>query len=126
MVPILTKFYYYLVKFYILYLITLISLPLQSVAMPHYYGETINALKDGNIPRSKYVFIILLGIWILIQAFSIGISFVDNYIVPKFHSYIRQFFFEIYLHILIVLQIMLLILLLNLNIHYLKILSYLL
>ena len=83
-------------KSYILYLITLISLPLQSVAMPHYYGETINALKDGNIPRSKYVFIILLGIWILIQAFSIGISFVDNYIVPKFHSYIRQFFFEFY------------------------------
>jgi ABC-type multidrug transport system fused ATPase/permease subunit len=63
--------------------------------MPHYYGETINALKDGNIARSKYVFIILLGIWILIQVFSIGISFVDNYIVPKFHSYVRQFFFEL-------------------------------
>ncbi len=82
-------------KSYILYLITLISLPLQSVAMPHYYGETINSLKDGNIPRSKYLFIVLLGIWILIQAFSIGISFVDNYIVPKFHSYVRQFFFEL-------------------------------
>lgn len=82
-------------KSYILYLITLISLPLQSVAMPHYYGETINSLKDGNVSRSKYFFIVLLGIWILIQAFSIGISFVDNYIVPKFHSYVRQFFFEL-------------------------------
>lgn len=82
-------------KSYILYLITLISLPLQSVAMPHYYGETINSLKDGNVVRSKYFFIVLLGIWILIQAFSIGISFVDNYIVPKFHSYVRQFFFEL-------------------------------
>lgn len=82
-------------KSYILYLITLIALPLQSVAMPHYYGETINSLKDGNIPRSKFLFIVLLGIWILIQAFSIGISFVDNYIVPKFHSYVRQFFFEL-------------------------------
>jgi ABC-type multidrug transport system fused ATPase/permease subunit len=68
---------------------------LQSVAMPHYYGETINSLKDGNVARSKYFFIVLLGIWILIQAFSIGISFVDNYIVPKFHSYVRQFFFEL-------------------------------
>jgi len=82
-------------KLYILYLITLISLPLQSVAMPHYYGETINSLKDGNILLSKRFFIILLGIWILIQAFSIGISFVDNYIIPKFHSYVRQFFFEL-------------------------------
>jgi ABC-type multidrug transport system fused ATPase/permease subunit len=82
-------------KLYILYLITLISLPLQSVAMPHYYGEIINSLKDANINRSKYLFGVLLCIWIVIQAFSIGISYVDNYIWPKFHSYIRQFFFSL-------------------------------
>ena len=82
-------------KSYVLYLLTLISLPLQSVAMPHYYGEIINSLKDENLSRSKFLFVVLLGIWILIQAFSIGISFVDNYIIPKFHSYVRQFFFEL-------------------------------
>jgi ABC-type multidrug transport system fused ATPase/permease subunit len=65
------------------------------VAMPHYYGEIINSLKDQNLIRSKSLFIILLGIWIFIQALSIGISFVDNYIVPKFHAYVRQFFFEL-------------------------------
>lgn len=82
-------------KSYILYLVTLISLPLQNVAMPHYYGEVINSLKDKNIERAKHLFTILLGLWILIQAFSIGISFVDNYIWPKFHAYIRQFFFDL-------------------------------
>jgi ATP-binding cassette subfamily B protein len=82
-------------KWYIVYLITFISLPLQSVAMPHYYGEIINSLKDANLVKSKYYFGVLLGIWILIQAFSIGISYVDNYIWPKFHSYIRQFFFNL-------------------------------
>jgi ABC-type bacteriocin/lantibiotic exporter with double-glycine peptidase domain len=82
-------------KSYIFYLITLISLPLQNVAMPHYYGEVINALKDENLAKSKYLFAVLLGIWILIQGFSIGISFVDNYIWPKFHAYIRQFFFDL-------------------------------
>jgi ABC-type multidrug transport system fused ATPase/permease subunit len=82
-------------KSYILYLITLISLPMQSVAMPHYYGKIINALKDENLVESKTLFIILLGIWIVIQGFSIGISFVDNYIWPKFHAYIRQFFFDL-------------------------------
>ena len=82
-------------KLYIMYLITLISLPLQSIAMPHYYGEVINSLKDKNLSKSKYLFGVLLGIWILIQAFSIGISYVDNYIWPKFHSYIRQFFFNL-------------------------------
>ena len=82
-------------KSYIVYLITLISLPLQSVAMPHYYGEVINSLKDANLPRAKYLFMVLLGIWILIQIFSIGISYVDNYIWPKFHAYIRQYFFDL-------------------------------
>ena len=82
-------------QLYILYLVTLISLPLQSIAMPHYYGEVINSLKDNNLVRSKYLFGVLLGIWILIQAFSIGISYVDNYIWPKFHAYIRQFFFDL-------------------------------
>ena len=82
-------------KLYILYLVTLISLPLQSIAMPHYYGEVINSLKDKNLAKSKYLFGVLLGIWVLIQAFSIGISYVDNYIWPKFHAYIRQFFFNL-------------------------------
>jgi ABC-type bacteriocin/lantibiotic exporter with double-glycine peptidase domain len=82
-------------KSYLVYLITLISLPLQNVAMPHYYGEVINSLKDENLAKSKYLFTVLLGIWILIQGFSIGISFVDNYIWPKFHAYIRQFFFDL-------------------------------
>ena len=82
-------------KLYILYLITLISLPLQSIAMPHYYGDVINNLKDRNLAKSKYLFGVLLGIWVLIQAFSIGISYVDNYIWPKFHAYIRQFFFDL-------------------------------
>ena len=35
-------------KWYTVYLITFISLPLQSVAIPHYYGEIINSLKDTN------------------------------------------------------------------------------
>ena len=82
-------------KSYVVYLITLISLPLQSVAMPHYYGEVINALKDENLIKSRTLFMVLLGIWIVIQGFSIGISFVDNYIWPKFHAYIRQFFFDL-------------------------------
>jgi len=82
-------------KLYILYLATFISLPLQNIAMPHYYGEVINSLKDKNIAKSKYLFGVLLGIWVIIQAFSIGISYVDNYIWPKFHAYIRQFFFDL-------------------------------
>ena len=82
-------------KWYTVYLITFISLPLQNIAVPHYYGEVISSLKDANLKKSKYLFAILLGIWCIIQVFHIAISYIDNYICPKFHAYVRQFFFDL-------------------------------
>ena len=82
-------------KLYILYLITLLSLPLQKVAIPHYYGEIISNLKGNNLDKSKHAFCVLLVLWLIIQVLSIGISYVDNYIWPKFHAYVRQFFFDV-------------------------------
>jgi len=82
-------------KWYTVYLITFISLPLQNIAVPHYYGEVISSLKDANLKKSKYLFAILLGIWCIIQVFHIAISYIDNYIWPKFHAYVRQFFFDL-------------------------------
>lgn len=82
-------------QLYILYLLTLISLPLQKVAIPHYYGEIISSLKDNKMDVSKRYFIILLGIWVVIESLGIGISYVDNYIWPKFHAYVRQYFFDV-------------------------------
>ena len=82
-------------KLYSLYLLTLVSLPIQNIGIPHYYGEILSNLKDGNIAISKKYFGILLVIWIIIQILGIGISYVDSYLGPKFHSYIRQYFFEL-------------------------------
>lgn len=82
-------------KLYSLYLSTLVSLPLQNVAVPHYYGEIISSLKDNNIVKSTRFFVILLSIWVIIQVFSIGLSYVDGYIWPRFHAYIRQYFFDL-------------------------------
>lgn len=82
-------------QLYVLYLLTLLSLPLQKVAIPHYYGEIISSLKDKKLDRSKHFFGILLGLWVFIQVLSIGISYVDNYIWPKFHAYVRQYFFDV-------------------------------
>ena len=46
-------------QLYILYLLTLVSLPLQKVAIPHYYGEIISSLKDNKMDLSKKYFTIL-------------------------------------------------------------------
>jgi ABC-type multidrug transport system fused ATPase/permease subunit len=82
-------------KLYILYLFTLLSLPLQQVAIPHYYGQIISNLKGKDMDKSKRAFCILLLLWLIIQILSIGISYVDNYIWPKFHAYVRQYFFDV-------------------------------
>ena len=82
-------------KLYSLYLLTLVSLPIQNIGIPHYYGEILSNLKDGNLAISKKYFGILLVIWVVIQILGIGISYVDSYLGPKFHSYIRQYFFEL-------------------------------
>ena len=86
-------------QLYILYLLTLVSLPLQKVAIPHYYGEIISSLKDNKMDQSKKFFIILLGLWLVIESLGIGISYVDNYIWPKFHAYVRQYFFDVIIDI---------------------------
>jgi ABC-type multidrug transport system fused ATPase/permease subunit len=62
--------------------------------MPHYYGKIINVLKEGNFIDGKRFFLILLGIWIIIQIFNLTSSYLNTYLMPKFQSYIRQYFFN--------------------------------
>lgn len=81
-------------KLYIAYFIVLLSIPLENTAIPHYYGEIINTLKSGDFTKSKTIFAILLGIWIVIQIFNLTSSYLNTYLMPKFQSYIRQYFFN--------------------------------
>lgn len=81
-------------KSYILYFIVLAAIPLNNTVLPHYYGEIINLLKKGDFAAGKVSFIILLGIWILIQIFNLTSSYLNTYLMPKFQSFIRQYFFN--------------------------------
>ena len=81
-------------KLYILYFILLLSIPLESTAIPHYYGEIINILKEGDFVAGKIAFFTLLGIWIIIQVFNLANSYLNTYLMPKFQSFIRQYFFN--------------------------------
>jgi ABC-type multidrug transport system fused ATPase/permease subunit len=81
-------------KLYIIYFILLLSIPLETTAIPHYYGEIINILKKGDFVAGKTAFLTLLGIWIIIQTFNLANSYLNTYLMPKFQSYIRQYFFN--------------------------------
>ena len=81
-------------KLYILYFIFLLSVPLENTSIPHYYGELINVLKTGNFESAKALFLIILGIWSVVQFFSLASSYLNTYLMPKFQSFIRQYFFN--------------------------------
>jgi ABC-type multidrug transport system fused ATPase/permease subunit len=81
-------------KLYILYFIFLLSVPLENTTVPHYYGELINVLKTGNFKKAKTLFLIILGVWSVIQLFSLFSSYLNTYLMPKFQSFIRQYFFN--------------------------------
>ena len=81
-------------KLYIIYFILLLSIPLETTAIPHYYGEIINILKKGDFVAGKVAFMTLLGIWIVIQTFNLANSYLNTYLMPKFQSFIRQYFFN--------------------------------
>ena len=81
-------------KLYILYFIILLSIPLSNTVVPHYYGEIINSLKKGDFVKGKALFLILLSVWIIIQIFNLTNSYLNTYLMPKFQSFIRQYFFN--------------------------------
>jgi ABC-type multidrug transport system fused ATPase/permease subunit len=81
-------------KLYIIYFIILLSIPLSNTVVPHYYGEIINSLKKGDFVKSKALFLILLSVWIIIQIFNLTNSYLNTYLMPKFQSFIRQYFFN--------------------------------
>ena len=80
-------------KLYIIYFILLLSIPLETTAIPHYYGE-YKYTQKGDFVAGKVAFMTLLGIWILIQTFNLANSYLNTYLMPKFQSFIRQYFFN--------------------------------
>jgi ABC-type multidrug transport system fused ATPase/permease subunit len=81
-------------QLYVLYFLTLLSIPLSETSMPHLYGKIISTLKGGKFDKSTKIFFTLIGIWITIQILNLTQSYVNMYIVPKFQSFIRQYFFD--------------------------------
>ena len=85
-------------KFYfIIYLITLVYIPINRLYLPKYYGDLISSLQKKNFDKTKIIFMYLMFGWLCIQILNIVSSYVLLIIIPKFKKYVRQFLFnEIY------------------------------
>ena len=87
---IFSEFFFKHITLHIVYFICNIYIPLEKIALPHYYGKLIDVLKTGDINKIKNVFIYLTLIWILIQVLNIGKSFTNSNIFPEFIGFVRM------------------------------------
>ena len=87
---ILIKFLKKNIHLIILYLLTLIYLPLNKLGMPHIYGKFISKLKESKFDNSMYYFIVLIVFWGVIQGLIILSNYFRTIIFPKLSDFTRQ------------------------------------
>lgn len=74
-------------KYYIFYFLSFISIPINQVVVPHYYGKIIELLKGRNIEKASRFLGKLLVIWILIQTLNYAQALAELNIWPRFYGY---------------------------------------
>ncbi len=83
------EFFHKNIKNIIIYLLLQVYIPLEKIALPHYYGNLISQIQGANFGSIKKYFCLLVLIWILIQGINITKSYVNGNIYPKFLGHIR-------------------------------------
>lgn len=79
---------------YILYVLTFLYIPLNKVALPHFYGKLISIIKKKNMDEIKNIFLMLIFIWSVYQFLNLASSRIGSHLQPKFISYVRKYIIE--------------------------------
>lgn len=77
---------------FILYTLTLVYIPINSIYLPKIYGDLISGLKSKKFKGIQKLFFILICGWLAIQVMNTASSYIMNILMPKFKQYIRKFF----------------------------------
>lgn len=84
-------------KLYVILILLLFGLPLQKIAIPHYYGKIIETIKDGKLDMTKRVFLIMIGLYIITGLLGLLSNYINKLIWPKMEGFIRQKIFNLIL-----------------------------
>ncbi len=74
---------------YILYLFTLLYIPISKVGIPHFYGKLIGYINDKKIIKAFHILIALIGLWFLTQVVHTVSNMVHARFMPKFVEFFR-------------------------------------
>lgn len=67
-----------------------ISITIDKIGLPHYYGKLISSLKSGKTNSIKKLFLILIVFWSLVQILNLLRESVYSKIFPRFVAFIRN------------------------------------
>ena len=74
---------------YILYLVTLLYIPISKVGIPHFYGSMIGNINKKNVTSAFHVLIILIVLWFVSQAINTWSNLIHARFMPKFVEFFR-------------------------------------
>lgn len=84
-------------KLYVIMGVLLLGLPIQKIAIPHYYGKIIETIKDGKLGKTKKIFLIMIGLYIITGVLGLVSNYINKLIWPKMEGFIRQKIFNLIL-----------------------------
>lgn len=74
---------------YLIYLLTLVYIPISRVGIPHFYGKLIGNINDKKIKKAFYVLVILILLWFITQVIHTGSNILHARFMPKFVEFFR-------------------------------------
>jgi len=72
----------------ILYSILLLSFPIATVALPHYYGKIMENISDKEFVGKNVQIVAIL--WCIVLLLNLGANYLDAYFKPKLKSFVRK------------------------------------
>lgn len=74
---------------YLLYLFTLLYIPISKVGIPHFYGSLIGNINEKKVNNAFHILIVLIILWFVSQAINTWSNLIHAKFMPKFVEFFR-------------------------------------
>ena len=74
---------------YILYLFTLLYIPISKVGIPHFYGKLIGRINDKKVLSAFNMLVVLILLWFVTESIHTFSNMIHSRFMPKFMEFFR-------------------------------------
>ena len=81
-------------KYYLILLLSFISIPINQISVPHYYGKIVDLLKENKINEASKVLSLLIAIWVGVQFLNFIQSWASIQIWPRLTAHSESYIYN--------------------------------